>query len=237
MTIKAIKAMQGCEVVIYAGSLINKEVLKYAMPQAEIYDSSAMNLDEIVDVMLKAHGEGKNVARLHTGDPTIYGAIQEQIVRLKGQGVKYEIIPGVSSFLAAAAVLKKELTVPEITQTVIITRIGGRTKVSPKQEIGSLAKHNATMAIFLSVQEIDRVVGELLSGYDQDTPVAVVYKATWEDQAIIMGRLDNISDKVRSRGINRTALILVGDFLKDTDTRSKLYDGNFYHSFRKKKNC
>ena len=234
ITLKGMKIIQACDVIIYAGSLVNKEILKYAKPEAEIYNSALMNLDEIIELMVKSHKEGKDVARIHTGDPAIYGAIHEQIVRLEEENIDYEVIPGVSSFLAAAAVLKKELTVPEITQTVIITRIGGRTKVPPEQELKELSRHRATMAIFLSVQEIDRVVSELKEGYQETTPVAVVYKATWEDQVIVTGTLNDISQKVKSKGINKTAMILVGDFLKDVKSYSKLYDREFSHSFRKK---
>ncbi|TCW32076.1 cobalt-precorrin 4 C11-methyltransferase [Thermohydrogenium kirishiense] len=234
ITLKGMKIIQACDVVIYAGSLVNKEILKYAKPKAEVYDSATMNLDEIIRLIVKSHKDGKDVARIHTGDPAIYGAIHEQIVRLEKENIDYEIIPGVSSFLAAASVLKKELTIPEITQTVIITRIGGRTVVPKEQELKDLSRHGATMAIFLSVQEIDRVVSELKKGYQENTPVAVVYKATWEDQVIVKGTLNDISQKVKSKGINKTAMILVGDFLKDIKTYSKLYDKEFSHSFRKK---
>lgn len=234
ITLKGIKIIQACDVVIYAGSLVNKEILKYAKPKAEVYDSATMNLDEIIGLIVKSHKDGKDVARIHTGDPAIYGAIHEQIARLEKENIDYEIIPGVSSFLAAASVLKKELTIPEITQTVIITRIGGRTEVPKEQELKDLSRHGATMAIFLSVQEIDRVVSELKKGYQENTPVAVVYKATWEDQVIVRGTLNDISQKVKSKGINKTAMILVGDFLKDIKAYSKLYDKEFSHSFRKK---
>ncbi|AIS51531.1 cobalt-precorrin-4 C(11)-methyltransferase CbiF [Thermoanaerobacter kivui] len=234
ITLKGMKVIQSCDVIIYAGSLVNKEILKYAKPEAEIYNSALMDLDEIIEVMVKSHKEGKDVARIHTGDPAIYGAIHEQIKRLEEKNIDYEVIPGVSSFLAAAAVLKKELTIPEITQTVIITRIGGRTKVPPEQDLKDLSRHRATMAIFLSVQDIDNVVLELKEGYEETTPVAVVYKATWEDQMIVTGTLNDISQKVKSKGIDKTAMILVGDFLKDIKSYSKLYDKEFSHSFRKK---
>jgi precorrin-4 C11-methyltransferase len=234
ITLKGAKIIQSCDVIIYAGSLVNKEILKYVKPGAEIYNSALMNLDEIIEIMINAHKEGKDVARIHTGDPAIYGAIHEQIVMLEEENIDYEVIPGVSSFLAAAAVLKKELTIPEITQTVIITRIGGRTKVPPEQELKDLSRHRATMAIFLSVQEIDRVVSELKEGYQETTPVAVIYKATWEDQVIVTGTLGDISQKVKLKGINKTAMILVGDFLKDIKAYSKLYDREFSHSFREK---
>lgn len=235
ITLKGIKVLQKCDVVIYAGSLVNKDLLKYAKSGVEVYDSSTLNLDEIIDLMIKANKDKKDVARLHTGDPAIYGAIHEQIMRLERENINYEVIPGVSSFLAAASVLKKELTIPEITQTVIITRIGGRTVVPKDEEIEALSCHGATMAIFLSVQEIDKVITELKKGYNEDTPVAVVYKATWEDQMIVTGTINDISHKVKSKGINSTAIILVGEFLNSNiETFLRLYDKEFSHSYRKK---
>jgi precorrin-4/cobalt-precorrin-4 C11-methyltransferase len=235
ITLKGIKVLQKCDVVIYAGSLVNKDLLKYAKSGVEVYDSSTLNLDEIIDLMIKANKDKKDVARLHTGDPAIYGAIHEQIIRLEKENINYEVIPGVSSFLAAASVLKKELTIPEITQTVIITRISGRTVVPKDEELEALSRHGATMAIFLSVQEIDKVITELKKGYNENTPVAVVYKATWEDQMIVTGTINDISQKVKSKGINSTAIILVGEFLNSNiETFSRLYDKEFSHSYRKK---
>ncbi len=235
ITLKGIKVLQKCDIVIYAGSLVNKDLLKYAKSGVEVYDSSTLNLDEIIDLMIKANKDKKDVARLHTGDPAIYGALHEQIMRLERENINYEVIPGVSSFLAAASVLKKELTIPEITQTVIITRIGGRTVVPKDEELEVLSRHGATMAIFLSVQEIDKVITELKKGYNEDTPVAVVYKATWEDQMIVTGTINDISYKVKSKGIDSTAIILVGEFLhSNIETFSRLYDKEFSHSYRKK---
>ncbi len=234
ITVKGLKAIQEADVIVYAGSLVNKELLKYAKTK-EIYDSSKMNLDEIIKIMVKSVKEGKKVVRLHTGDPSIYGAIKEQIDELAKHNIDVEIIPGVSSLFAAAASLKIELTLPDVSQTVIITRPEGRTKVPEKEKLKELAKHNSTMAIFLGVSLIDKVVNELLEGgYSKDTPVAVVYKASWPDEKIILGTLNDISEKVKKEGINRTALIIVGDVLNPKYySYSKLYDKNFKHGFRK----
>ncbi|MDI6604273.1 MAG: precorrin-4 C(11)-methyltransferase [Thermoanaerobacteraceae bacterium] len=233
ITVKGMKLIQSCGVVIYAGSLVNKEILKYAKKDASIYNSASMALDEIKDIMKEAHNKGIDVARVHTGDPTIYGAIREQMQELDGLEIPYEVIPGVSSFTAAASVLKKELTLPEVSQTIIITRAEGRTPVPQEQTLRSLSKHKATMAIFLSVQDIDKVVEDLKEGYSEDTPVAVVYKATWEDELIFEGTLKNIAEKVKENDINKTAMILIGDFLGDIKEYSKLYDATFSHNYRK----
>ncbi|ENN95744.1 cobalamin biosynthesis precorrin-3 methylase CbiF [Methanocaldococcus villosus KIN24-T80] len=231
ITVKGLKAIKEADVIIYAGSLINKKLLEYNK-KAELYDSSKMSLDEIIDVMVKAVNEGKKVVRLHSGDPSIYGAIKEQIDELKKYNIDVEIIPGVSSLFAAAAALKIELTLPNVSQTVIITRPEGRTKVPEK--LRELAKHRATMAIFLGVSMIDKVVEELLNGYDPSTPVAVVYHASWEDEKIIRGTLGDIVEKVKKENITRSALILVGDVLDPKNYEySKLYDKTFSHGFRK----
>lgn len=236
ITVKGAKKIAECDVIIYAGSLVNLDLVKkYAKEDAKIYDSAKMDLDEIIDVMQKAFSKNKDVARVHTGDPAIYGAIREQMIRLEELNIPYEVIPGVSSFCGAAAALKRELTVPDVSQTVIITRAAGRTPVPKGESLTSLAKHKATMAIFLSVAKIKRIVEELKSSYSSDTPVAVVYKATWKDEKKIIGTLDNIVTKVKKEGINKTALILVGDFLGDKGSFSKLYDPGFSHEFRDSK--
>jgi precorrin-4/cobalt-precorrin-4 C11-methyltransferase len=236
LTIKGKKAIDGADVIIYAGSLVNPEVLSGARPTATIYNSAEMDLDEVIDVMRKAVDDGKKVVRVHTGDPSIYGAIREQIDRLKGLGIESEVIPGVSSFLAVASVLKKEYTLPSKSQTVILTRMAGRTPVPPKENLLDLAKHNASMVIFLSVAFIDELADTLKkAGYRPDTPVAVVYKATWPDQRIVSGTLDDIAKKVKDSKIDRTALTVVGDFLGDEYELSKLYDKRFTTGFRKGK--
>ncbi|HZW83096.1 MAG TPA: precorrin-4 C(11)-methyltransferase [Candidatus Deferrimicrobium sp.] len=232
ITLKGIKAIEQAQVVIYAGSLVNPEILRYAPQDAEVHNSASMTLEQVIEVMDRSVKVGKRVARVHTGDPSIYGAIQEQIDQLENLGISYTVIPGVSSFLAAAASLRREYTLPGVSQTVILTRIEGRTPVPQKERLGELAKHRATMGIFLSVQDIERVMQELREGYLPETPVAVVYKASWPEEKIIRGTLENIAQKVREQGVSKTALILVGDFLGDEYERSLLYHPGFSHEFR-----
>lgn len=235
ITVKAMKLLQKTNVIIYAGSLINHEILKYASSDCELYNSSSMTLDEVIEIINLANNKNKDIVRLHSGDPSIFGAIREQIDIMDKLNIKYEIIPGVSSFCAAAAVLNKEYTLPNVSQTVILTRMEGRTPVPQGQDINELAKHRATMVIFLSIHMIDEVVKKLLCGYNQNTPVAVVYKATWKEQKIIHGTLEDIVQKIKSANINKTALITVGDFLGSDYELSKLYDSNFEHEYRKLK--
>lgn len=232
LTIKGKKILEKAEVVIYAGSLVNPDILAYA-PQAQVYNSAEMTLEEVLAKIEEAIADEKIVARVHTGDPSIYGAIQEQIDYLKKKKIDYEIIPGVSSFLAAAAAIEREFTLPSVAQTVIITRMEGRTAVPEREKLHKLAKHQTSMAIFLSVQMIEEVVAELLTEYPPTTAIAVVQKASWADEKIVKGSLNNIAAKVKEAGINKTAMILVGDFLDSKYERSKLYDKNFSHQFRK----
>ncbi len=232
ITLKAVKALQACEVIIYAGSLVNREVLKHGRPGAQIHDSAGMTLEEILAVIKQAAEENKNVARVHTGDPSLYGAIQEQMDALDRLGIDYEVIPGVSSFLAAAASLKREYTCPEISQTVILTRAAGRTPVPESEQLVQLAKHQSTMCLFLSVQDIKQVVEQLKEGYPGHTPVAVVQKVSWPEEKKITGTLDDIADKVLDAGIDKTALILVGNFLGTQKKRSLLYHPGFSHGYR-----
>lgn len=233
ITVKGQRILREAEVIIYAGSLVNPEVLSWARPEAAIYNSASMTLDEVIGVIETAVQAGKNVVRLHTGDPSIYGAIQEQMDALDKKGISYEIIPGVSSFLAVAAALKQEYTLPDVSQTVIITRLEGRTPVPEKEKLALLASHNATMCIFLSVHMLENVVQELLAGgYIADTPVAVVQKASWPDQKVFRGTLHSISDIIRSAGIDRTAMIVVGQCLNTEYSLSRLYAPEFAHMFR-----
>ena len=235
ITLKGVKAIEKAGIVIYAGSLVNPEILRYAKNDAEVFNSASMDLNEVIRVMERGAAEGKIVARVHTGDPAIYGAIQEQMDALDERGISYEVIPGVSSFLAAAAALEQEYTLPGVTQTVILTRMEGRTPVPPKEKLSELARHGTTMCIFLSVHAIRDVVSELMTGFAEDTPVAVVQKASWPDQKIVRGTLENIADKVAKEGIGKTALIIVGDVFKGRYEKSKLYDPSFTHGYREGK--
>jgi precorrin-4/cobalt-precorrin-4 C11-methyltransferase len=232
ITVKGKKILDSADVIIYAGSLVNKEILNSRKPDSLVYDSATMNLEEIIGIIKKNVLEGKIVARVHTGDPSIYGAIKEQMDLLEEDGIEYEVIPGVSSFVAAAAVLKKEFTLPNVSQTVICTRISGRTEVPEKEDLEKLSSHRTSMAIFLSVSMIEDVVKKLLKNYAITTPVAVVYKATWKDQKILEGTLGNIVDIVKKDGIKKTAIILIGDFLSSDYEKSKLYDKSFSHEYR-----
>lgn len=232
ITLKGIKAIQAADVIIYAGSLVNPEILNYAKIGAEIHNSASMTLEQVIGVMVTAAADNRTVARVHTGDPSVYGAIKEQIDLLDQKSITHSVIPGVSSVFAAAANLQREYTLPGVTQTLILTRIEGRTPVPDKERLGELAKHRASMVIFLSVQDIERVMTDLSEGYRLETPVAVVYKASWTDQKIVRGTIADIAEKVRTEGIAKTALILVGDFLADEYERSLLYHPEFSHGCR-----
>lgn len=235
ITLKGRRLLDEADVIVYAGSLVNPALLEGV--SAEVHDSAGMDLDRIMEVMVSAVRAGKRVVRLHTGDPAIYGAIREQMQRLDREGLAYEVVPGVSSALASAAALKVELTVPEVTQSVIFTRQGGRTPVPESESLAKLAAIQASMCIFLSVSMMEKVVGELRAGgYSADTPVAVVEKASWPDQHIIRGTLADIAEKILSSKIRKTAMILVGRALaSDAAAQSKLYDAAFSHGFREKK--
>jgi len=233
ITLKGARIIREADVVIYTGSLVNPEVMRSVKEGCAVYDSSGMTLEEVTGLMITSVSRGKTVARVHTGDPGIYGAICEQINILQAHGLDFEIVPGVSSFVAAAASLKKEYTVPGVSQTVILTRVEGRTPVPEEQRLGELSVHKGSMAIFLSVHMIEKVVEELLCGYGEDAPVAVVQKASWPEEKIITGTLGNIAQKIKDVGIDRTALILVGDFLRDNYSCSRLYDKTFSHGYRK----
>jgi len=235
LTVKAKGIIEKADVLIYAGSLVNPQVLTCKKKGAASHNSASMDLKEIVAIISKEVKKGKTIARIHSGDPSIYGAIQEQITLLEKKGISYEIIPGVSSVFASAATLKKELTVPEISQTLILTRISGRTRVPSRESIARLAQSQATMAIFLSITQIEKVVEQLLTSYPPETPVAVVYRASWPDEKVIKGTLATIAGKVKGAAIKRQALILVGRALDDSarGLRSKLYHEGFTHGFRR----
>ena len=233
MTIKGKKAIDAADVIIYAGSLVNLAVLSGKKQDAAVYDSAGMTLEEVVVIMIAAAGEGKRVARVHTGDPSIYGAIREQMDVLNEKGIAFSVIPGVSSFAASAAAVRAEFTLPGVSQTVILTRMAGRTGVPEEEDLEKLAAHKASMAIFLSVASIREVCARLMTQYTHDTPVAVVYKASWPDEKIVRGTLGDIAEKVMNADISRMAQILVGDFLGSDYELSRLYDKNFSHDYRK----
>ena len=239
ITIKGQRIIAEADVIIYAGSLVNPEILKYGKKDVPVYNSATMNLDEVLKVELESMHKGKTVARVHTGDPAIYGAIQEQMDGLRAAGVaeeQMEVVPGVSSFLATAAALKQEYTLPNVSQTIIITRMEGRTLMPPKEKLDMLAAHEATMCIFLSVQMMDKVVEELIKGgYSPKTPVAIVVKASWPDQRIIRGTLETIADIVSQEGVLRQAMIVVSKVLDSDYELSKLYDKGFSHMYRSAK--
>lgn len=234
LTLKGRRLLDMADIIIFAGSLVNPALLEGL--KAEIHDSAGLNLDEISALMITAHRLNRRVVRLHTGDPAIFGAIKEQMVELDKQGVPYEVVPGVSSMAATAAALKSELTLPEVSQTVIITRQSGRTPVPEKENLASLASHQATMMIFLSAGLIEQVVADLLiGGYPADTPVAVVEKASWPEERILRGDLNGIAQQMKEAGIKKTAIIAVGQAFADGDLQavSKLYDKDFVHGCRR----
>lgn len=236
ITVRGMRLIQNADVIIYAGSLVNPELTEFAKDGCEICNSAYMTLDEVIEVMEKAEAAGKNTVRLHTGDPSLYGAIREQTDRLDKLGIEYKICPGVSSFCGAAAALKAEYTLPEISQSVIITRMAGRTSVPEKESIESLAAHGASMVIFLSAGMTSEVSDRLQKGgYSAETPAALVYKATWEDEKVCRCTVGTLAETAESNGINKTALIVVGDFLGENRFLSKLYDPNFETGYRKAK--
>ncbi|MDN5345168.1 MAG: precorrin-4/cobalt-precorrin-4 C11-methyltransferase [Clostridia bacterium] len=232
ITVKGRRLLEEADVVIYAGSLVNPEILRYAAPGARLYNSAALTLEEILAIMQSAVAKGEKVVRLHTGDPSLYGAIQEQIDALEEQGLPYEIVPGVSSFAAAAAAVKREFTLPGLSQTLILTRRAGRTPVPAAEGLPALSCHRASLCLFLSSQDLAAAATELARGYGEATPAAVVYKASWPEERVIYGTLADIAARAREAGIDRTALLLVGDFLGGSYQRSRLYDPDFSHSFR-----
>ncbi|MEE9615078.1 MAG: precorrin-4 C(11)-methyltransferase [Thermodesulfobacteriota bacterium] len=233
ITVKGKKLLEEADVVVYAGSLVKEKILGYCRKGVEIHNSASMDLEEITGIMVKAAREGRRVVRLHTGDTAFYSALNEQASVLEREGMAYGVVPGVSSASASAASLGRELTMPEVSQTVIVTRIAGRTPVPEAEKLSSLASHGATMCIFLSVDKIERVVEELSVGYPPDTPAAVVYRASWEDERVLTGTLGDIAARVKEAGITRQAIIMVGRSLAGDGKKSKLYDKEFKHGYRK----
>lgn len=236
ITVRGVELLKKADTIIYAGSLVNPGLLKYAKDGCSIHDSAKMTLEEVISVMEKDDAPNKIIVRLHTGDPCIYGAIREQMDILDSKGMEYEYVPGVSSFIGAASALKAEYTLPNVSQTVILTRMAGRTPVPEKEEIESLAAHQATMIIFLTSTMLKELSNRLIEGgYSPDTPAAIVYKATWPDQKVIRTTVKNIAVEAEKEGINKMALICVGNFLGDNYDRSKLYHPEFSHLFREGK--
>lgn len=233
LTVKGRRLIDAADVIIYAGSLVNPEILNGAKPEAKIYDSASMTLEQVLEVIKDSVEAGRQVVRVHTGDPSVYGAHREQMDRLKEMGIEFQVVPGVSSFLAAAAAMQREYTLPGVSQTVILSRMEGRTPVPEREGLSSLAAHQASMVLFLTVDRLTEASGRLREGgYPADTPAAVVYKASWEDERIVEGTLGDIAERAKEAGIQKTALVLVGDFLGDFYGRSCLYDGRFSHGYR-----
>lgn len=233
ITLRGKKHIENADVIVYAGSLVNKELLQFAKKDCAIYDSSKMTLEEIIKVIAAAEREGLSVVRLHTGDPSLYGAIGEQMQELDMLGIEYDITPGVSAFSGAAASLKAEYTLPDVSQTVIITRAAGRTGVPGSEDLRSLASHGATMVLYLSAGLLDKVASDLIAGgYDADTPAAIVYKATWADEKICRCTVGTLKQAAEAAGITKTALIVIGKFLDGSFSRSRLYDPGFSTEFR-----
>src|SRR6185312_2238807 len=234
LTLRAAEIIARCPVVLYTGSLVPREVLAHAAPSARVLDSSAMTLDTILDVLVAARDAGHDVARVHTGDPSIFGSTAEQMRRMRELGIEYEIVPGVSSFAAAAAAIGRELTLPELSQTVILTRAEGRTPMPEREKLDDLARHGATMCLFLSVTLLKDVAEALTPSYGADCPVCVVHKASCPDQIVVWGTLADIRDKVKAAGIRSQSMILVGRVLTSEDfAESRLYAADFSHRYRK----
>ena len=233
ITVRGARLLGACDVVIYAGSLVNPELLRYCKEGCQIHDSAKMTLEEVIAVIRAAEAAGKTTVRLHTGDSSIYGAVHEQFVELDKLGIPYDVCPGVSAFCGAAASLRAEYTLPEVSQTGIITRAAGRTPVPQGQSIRSLAAHRATMVLFLSTSLTRQLQTDLLEGgYPADTPAAIVYKATWPEEKIFRTTLENLHRTVTDNGLTKTSLIVVGDCLGDNVIRSLLYHPGFTTEFR-----
>ena len=237
ITVRGKRLLEEADVIVYAGSLVNPALLDYRKDGCQVYDSAKMTLEEVLNVMLAAEEAGKTTVRLHTGDPCLYGAIREQMDELDKRGVAYDYCPGVSAFSGAAAALKMEYTLPEVSQSVIITRMAGRTPVPERESVRSFSAHGATMVLFLSAGLLKQTQAELLAGgYSPDTPAAIVYKASWPDEKRCLCTVGTLDDCARENGISKIALIIVGDAVKQSGyARSKLYDPTFSTEFRRAK--
>ncbi len=236
ITVRGFELLKKADIVIYAGSLVNPELLRVTNLDCKIFNSASMTLEEVIDVFVKEYSPDKVLVRLHTGDPSIYGAIKEQMDLLDKHKIPYSVVPGVSSYSAAASILNAEYTLPGVSQTIILSRIEGRTPVPPNEDIEKLASHKASMVLFLASSMLDKLSEKLIKGgYKPETPAAIVFKATWPDQKIIHTTIADLYKSALQNNISKTALILVGDFLSGEYERSKLYDENFTHEFRKAK--
>ena len=233
ITVRGARLLKEADVVIYAGSLVNPEILRYTGENCRIYNSAEMTLEEVLEVIETAERSGKTTVRLHTGDSSIYGAVREQFDALDALGIAYDVCPGVSAFCGAAASLRAEYTLPDVSQTVIITRTAGRTEVPERESIQSLAAHRSTMVLFLSTKLTEKLQAELLEvGYPGGTPVAIVYKATWPDERVFRCTLDALHRTASENGLTKTALIIVGDCMGEKYTRSRLYAPEFSTEYR-----
>ncbi|MBR0134828.1 MAG: precorrin-4 C(11)-methyltransferase [Clostridia bacterium] len=236
ITVRGARLLSEADVVIWAGSLVNPELLSYCKKDCEIFDSAKLTLEEVVEIIKNAEAAGKTTVRLHTGDSSIYGAVREQFDELIPLGIGFDVTPGVSSFCGAAASLKAEYTLPGVSQTVIITRAAGKTPVPERESIASLASHGATMVLFLSTSLTEKLQKELIEGgYNEDTPAAVVYKATWPDERIFRCTVGTLHKTVTENGLKKTSLIIVGGCMGEEYLRSLLYDPKFTTEFRNAK--
>ena len=234
ITVRGAKLLKDADVIIYAGSLVSPALLDYAQANCAIHNSATMTLEEVIGVMRSAEKTGKITVRLHTGDPCLYGAIREQMDLLDAAGIAYDYTPGVSSFCGAAAALKAEYTLPSVSQSVIITRMEGRTPVPEKEAMRSMASHGCSMVIFLSTGLLDALADELIAGgtYTTNTPAALVYKATWPEEKVFHCTVGTLAQTAKENNVTKTALVCVGDFLNSAYERSKLYDPSFTTEFR-----
>ena len=236
ITVRGARLLGEADVIIYAGSLVNPALLKYKREGCVVHDSAGMTLEEVLSVMRETEAAGGDTVRLHTGDPALYGAIREQMDALDRLGLAYDVTPGVSVFSGAAAALQAEYTLPEVSQSVIITRMAGRTPVPEGEQLRKLAAHGCTMVLFLSIGLLEQVEEELLAGgYAPDTPAAIVYKATWPEERVYRCTVATLAQTAREHHVTKTALITVGGFLGDRYERSKLYDPGFTHGYREGK--
>lgn len=236
ITVRGKQLLEQADVIIYAGSLVNPELLEYKKTSCQVYNSAYMTLEEVIEVMEQAESRQLLTVRLHTGDPCLYGAIKEQMDILEEKNIPYKVVPGVSSFCGAAAALKAEYTLPGVSQSVVITRMAGRTPVPERESIKSFAKHKATMVIFLSMSLLKELQQELIEGgYEKDTPAAIVYKATWPQEQVFHCEVQSLYDTAKENNITKTALIVVGNILQSAYNRSELYNPAFTTEFRQGK--